>query len=61
MSCMLSLDHGWAVLEFQADLGNPWWKDVVNGMVIGTTVITAALIGLYVFSEIISRKTCCWS
>lgn len=40
----------------EADLGNPWWKDVVNGMVIGTTVITAALIGLYVFSEIISKK-----
>ncbi|NLB49075.1 MAG: hypothetical protein GX813_04495 [Erysipelotrichia bacterium] len=40
----------------EADLGNPWWKDVVNGMVIGATVVTAALVGLYIFSEIISKK-----
>ena len=31
---------------------NPWWKKTLNGIVIGTTVVSALLVGTYVFFEI---------
>ena len=34
---------------------NPWWKKTLNGIIIGTGSLTAALFGVYIFAEIMSK------
>ena len=35
---------------------NPWWKKTVSGIVIGTSVVAAILVGVYVFFEIMNLR-----
>ena len=54
---MYAISRSWmggiAVSEAEIkDNTNPWWKKTVNGIVIGTTTVSAILLGVYVFFEV---------
>ena len=54
---MYSISRSWmggirvSAEEIEASM-NPWWKKTVNGLVVGTTVVSAILVGVYVFFEV---------
>ena len=54
---MYAISRSWmggiAVSEAEIkDNTNPWWKKTVNGIVVGTTTVSAILLGVYVFFEV---------
>ena len=36
---------------------NPWWKKTITGVVIGTSALTAIVVGVYVFFEIVNLRS----
>ena len=58
---MYSMSRSWmgGVTVSDEDLAksaNPWWKQLLTGITVGVTVITTALVGVYVFAEIMDKR-----
>ena len=59
---MYSMSRSWmggvapATEEELKENMNPWWKKTIKGLVIGSAAITAILVGVYAFFEIMTLK-----
>ncbi len=58
---MYSMSRSWmgGVTVSDEDLAksaNPWWKQLITGITVGVTVVTAACVAVYVLAEIMDKK-----